>query len=88
MVSIEEIKAILSKEISIKRKEKISVEDLRSLNELLRSGLSIKNSLSLLTTRSNEKAFNEILKGLDSGKLVEEMVTDKLPAGISEYLRP
>ena len=41
---------------------KLKYEDLVFLNELLKTGLSFKNSLELLTNKTNEKIINEILK--------------------------
>ena len=80
--------SFLKRNFILHRHEWISIEDLTSLNELLDAGLSIRNSLSLIRISSNEKLFDELLKRLDKGNLMEEIAGDYLPARIASYLRP
>ena len=70
------------------KKKRMSIIDVTSLNELLKTGLSIKNCLGLIMTKNNEKVFNEILQKLDGGNLAEEILGDYLPKNISSYCLP
>ena len=46
---------------------KLKYEDLVFLNELLKTGLSFKNNLELLTNKTNEKIIDEIINKMDVG---------------------
>lgn len=70
------------------RNKKISYYDLNSLNELLKSGLSIKNSLNLIKTKNNEEIFDILISRLNKGNLIEEIIIDYLPKSIGAYLKP
>ncbi|MBR3227773.1 MAG: type II secretion system F family protein [Erysipelotrichaceae bacterium] len=70
------------------KEKKISYEDLSSLNELLRSGLSIRNALRLLKTKRNEVIFESLLDELGSGRMVEEAIDRYLPKKLALYIRP
>lgn len=64
----------------------ISIDDLSSLNELLKAGLSLKNGMELIKNRHNEKILNEISGRLDKGELIEKIIKDYLPKEIKAYV--
>lgn len=70
-----------------KKKETISIEDLTSLNELLRTDLSLKNSLNLLRNKSNTKIFDKLINTLEKGYLVEDVIKDYMPKEVGKYLK-
>lgn len=82
MVSIKEL---FSKEIT---KKKLKIEDLKSLNTLLKTGISIKSCLILIQIKNNYLLTNEIIKRLNKGELVESVMKDYLPKEISAYCLP
>ena len=67
---------------------KLKYEDLVFLNELLKTGLSFKNSLELLTNKTNEKIIDEIINKMDVGVSVEEVMDIYVPKNIGVYLIP
>lgn len=69
------------------KKEKISIEDLTSLNELLKTNLSLKNCLELIKNKSNYKIFDKLIKQLDKGYLVEDVIENYMPKEIAKYLK-
>ena len=58
----------------------LSLEDLSYLSRLLKTNLSLKQSLDLLKNRKNAKIFEEIVGKLDQGLLIENIMKDYLPA--------
>lgn len=71
----------------LKKKECISLDDLTSLNELLRTNLSLKNSLELLRNKSNTKVFDKLINELDKGYLVEDVIEKYMPKEVAKYLK-
>ena len=67
---------------------KLKYEDLVFLNELLKTGLSFKNSLELLTNKTNEKIIDGIIKKMDIGISVEEVMDAYVPKNVGTYLIP
>ena len=67
---------------------KLSLVDIESLNELLKTGLPLKNALTLIKTKDNEKAFTEIINKLDKGFLIEDAIVEHLPKSFISYLKP
>lgn len=82
---MEFIKEFLFKKIN---KNKLRIEDIKSLNTLLKTGLSIKNCLMLIMIKNNSDLITKILIRLDSGELVEKVMKDYLPKEISSYCLP
>ena len=62
---------------------KLKYEDLVFLNELLKTGLSFKNSLELLANKTNEKIIVEIINKMDVGVSVEEVMDIYLPKNMN-----
>ncbi|MBQ2658574.1 MAG: type II secretion system F family protein [Erysipelotrichaceae bacterium] len=60
----------------------LSIEDLSYLNRLLKTNLSLKQSMDLLKNKKNAKIFEEITGQLDQGFLIENIMKDYLPAPI------
>lgn len=69
-------------------KKELSIEDLSYLNRLLDTNLSLNQCLELLNTKSNEYVFNAIIKSLDEGKMIEDIIGDYLPRSIKTYMLP
>ena len=67
---------------------KLKYEDLIFLNELLKTGLSFKNSLELLKNKANESVIDEIIKKMDIGISVEEVMDTFVPKNVGTYLVP
>ncbi|MBQ1306548.1 MAG: hypothetical protein IIY56_00160, partial [Erysipelotrichaceae bacterium] len=60
----------------------LSIEDLSYLSRLLKTNLSLKQSMDLLKNRKNAGIFEEITGQLDQGFLIENVMKDYLPAPI------
>lgn len=69
-------------------KNKLSISDLNSINELLKSGLTFKESFELIKTNKNEKIINKIINELNKGILIEKILLDYLPKNIASFLKP
>ena len=60
----------------------LSIEDLSYLSRLLKTNLSLKQSMDLLKNRKNAGIFEEITGQLDQGFLIENVMKDYLPVPI------
>ena len=65
----------------------ISIEDLKALNELLKTGLSINDSFSLIKNKANLKKIDSITSRLTKGERIEDVIIDYLPKDIAEYIK-
>lgn len=70
-----------------KKKECISLEDLTSINELLKTNLSFKKCLELLKNNSNKNIFDKLTNELDRGYLLEDVIEKYMPKEIGKYLK-
>lgn len=70
-----------------KKNKKMSVEDVMSINELLKTGLSLKLALDLIKNKSNEEVFTNLIKQLDEGMMVEDIIIDYLPKELINYTK-
>lgn len=66
----------------------LSIEDLSYLNKLLKTNMSLANSLSLLKSKTNEKMINSIINDLDNGVLIEKSIERFVPKQIDNFLSP
>lgn len=80
---MEQIKDYLKR---IFKKKIISIEDLKYLNELLKSNLPIKTCLNLIRNKHNEELFDEILSRLDKGEMIERIIVNYLPSDFGSYM--
>ena len=69
-------------------KQEIAIDDLTYILKLLKSNLSLHQTLELLKNKNNEKIFNEITSKLDEGILIEKVIVDYLPKQIKDYMIP
>ena len=69
-----------------KRSEKISLQDLVYLKELLRTKLPLFDCLELISEPKNERLLKEIREKLDRGEGAEEAFRDHLPEELEEHL--
>ena len=81
-----EIKNYLKKIETYFKPKVISIEDLKYLNELLKSNLPLKSCMALIQTDNNSKVFQEITKRLDKGELIEKIIKDYLNKDIGMYM--
>lgn len=70
----------------LNKKNLIKYEELKYLNELLKSELPIKTCFSLIKDNRNEKAIDLIIKELDEGKMIENIINNHLPKEVSTYM--
>lgn len=70
----------------IKQKNVLKYDDLISINELLKTGLSLKNTLELIQNKDNVKIIKSIVENLDQGKQIEEVIVTYLPKNVATYL--
>ncbi len=68
------------------KKQTLKLDDLISVNELLKTGLSLKQALDLIKNKDNENLIDSIIISLDKGKTIEEVIIEYLPNNISSYL--
>lgn len=68
------------------KKQTLKLDDLISVNELLKTGLSLKQALDLIKNKDNENLIDSIIISLDKGKTIEEVIIEYLPKNISSYL--
>ncbi len=68
------------------KKQTLKLDDLISVNELLKTGLSLKQALDLIKNKDNENLIDSIIISLDKGKTIEEVIVEYLPNNISSYL--
>lgn len=66
-------------------KRKYSFNDIKFLNELINSGMPIKNCLDIISSKKTIKISNEIILKLDNGDLFEDIIGDYIPNNISKY---
>lgn len=76
----------LNKVINRLKKKTISISDLTYLDELIKSNLPLRSSILLISNNSNKTIFDELLKRLDDGQLIENVVKQYLPKEISGYM--
>lgn len=69
-------------------KKELSVEDLSYISKLLDTNISFHQTLDLLRNKKNEKIFEDIIKQLDEGKLIETIIPSYLPKQIKDYMFP
>ena len=69
-------------------KQEISMEDLSYISKLLKTNLSLRQTLELLKNKSNAKIFNKIIKALDEGQMIETIIGEYLPSQIEGYMLP
>ncbi len=63
---------------------KIRIEDMNDLYLLLKSGLSLKEAVSLL---DDNDCFEEILEQLNRGGMIEDIIGPYLPKSLSNYMK-
>ncbi len=68
------------------RNKALKYDDLISINELLKTGLSFKQALDLIKNKDNQEIIDSIIDKLDKGKQIEEVIIKYLPKNISPYL--
>ena len=66
-------------------KSTLSIDDLVYLNKLLETNLSLTDSFSIITTKRNKEILDAIIKQLDSGQLIENIIEEYLPKQIKDY---
>lgn len=64
----------------------LSINDLKDINELLRSGFNLANSLSLLTNLDNDYLYNQIIDKLNLGYLPSEFFNQYCKLKVANYL--
>ena len=83
---MEKIKEYLKKISKLFKRRNISVEDLKYLNELLKSNLPLKSCLNLIKNKKNENVFNEIISRLDKGEMIEKIIVFYLSKEFGSYM--
>ena len=68
------------------RTKTLKYDDLISINELLKTGLSLKQVLDLIKNKDNDNIIDSIILELDKGKQIEEVIIKYLPKNIGLYL--
>ena len=68
-------------------KKKISIEDLKAVNELLKTNLSLNNCLELIKNKGNEVLFNSLIERLNKGEAIEEIIEEYLPKDVAKYIK-
>ena len=77
--------------VSLKKtffKKEISIEDLSYISKLIDTNISLHQSLELLRNKRNEKIFDEIVKQLNQGKMIEDIISNYLSKQIKDYMIP
>lgn len=69
-------------------KKEISIEDLSYISKLIDTNISLRQTLDLIRNKKNSKIFDSIIKSLDQGKMIEEIIVDFLPKNIRDYMVP
>ena len=70
----------------LNKQKTLTMDDLSSINELLKAGLSIKDCLFLIKTKSNNIIIETIISKLNKGLLIEEIMINFLPKKIASYI--
>ena len=65
----------------------ISIEDLKYLNELLKSNIPLKTCLKLIENKTNKKLFDELIAKLDKGEMIENIIVLYLAKDIGLYMK-
>lgn len=68
------------------RTKTLKYDDLISINELLKTGLSLKQVLDLIKNKDNGENIDLIIEELDKGRQIEKVIVDYLPKNIGLYL--
>lgn len=71
----------------LNKQKTLTMDDLSSINELLKAGLSIKDCLFLIKTKSNNIIIETIISKLNKGLLIEEIMINFLPKKIASYIK-
>lgn len=79
----EKLKNLLSK---LKINKVIKYQELKYLNELLKSDLPIKTCLNLISDNTNSKIIDSLISMLDKGMMIENIIKDYLPKEIYVYM--
>lgn len=69
------------------KKKAISIEDLKALNELLKTGLAINDCFVLIENKINQKSIKELKEKLLKGYQIEDIIIDYLPKDIAKYVK-
>lgn len=68
-------------------KNKLCLEDLEYLNELLKSNLPLKICFDIIKNSKNEKVIQKIINELDNGVPIDDVIINYLPKDIGEYIK-
>ena len=80
----ENLKKLLSKYFSFKKT--LRVEELKYLNELLKSDLPLKTCLLLISDNHSRSIIDELIRKMDEGYIIENIISDYLPQDIYPYM--
>lgn len=69
-------------------KKEIAIDDLTYISKLIENNISLNQALQLIKNSRNAKIFNTIIKSLDKGQMIEEVIIDYLPRKIKDYMLP
>lgn len=72
--------------LNFTNKNKISLDDLSFLNELLKTGMPLNKALELLINKKNEKILKRLIDDLADGKIIESIIGEYIPKDLDVYL--
>ena len=84
---MEKIKDYIKKIVDKCHIKTIPIEDLKYLNELLKSNIPLKTCLKLIENNTNKKLFDELLAKLDKGEMMENIIVLYLAKDIGLYMK-
>ncbi len=73
--------------LKFNKKKNLNVEDLKALNELLKSGLAINDCFTLIENRENHKNIAALKEQLLKGSQIEDVIIEYLPKDIASYIK-
>ncbi len=73
--------------LKFNKKKNLNVEDLKALNELLKSGLAINDCFTLIENRENHKNIVALKEQLLKGSQIEDIIIEYLPKDIASYIK-
>ncbi len=73
--------------LKFNKKKNLNVEDLKALNELLKSGLAINDCFTLIENRENHKNIVALKEQLLKGSQIEDVIIEYLPKDIASYIK-
>lgn len=73
--------------LKIKLSNKLSLEDLSYLNQLLQASIPLKGALELIETTKNKKIIKKIILDLDQGLMIEEVFPLFVDKEAADYLK-